>query len=29
MLILGFLQSGVPDEHIKMMCQTNAQNLLH
>ena len=29
MLILSFLQSGVPDEHIKMMCQTNAQNLLH
>ena len=29
MLILGCLQSGIPDEHIKMMCQTNAYNLLH
>jgi len=28
-LIVGFLQSGVPDEHIKMMCQTNPHNLLH
>ncbi len=29
MLILGFLQNGVPDEHVKLMCQTNARNLLH
>ena len=29
MLILSFLQSGVPDEHVKMMCQTNGYNLLH
>ncbi len=29
MLILGFLQSGVPDEHVKLMCQANAYNLLH
>ena len=28
-LILGFIQSGVPDEHVKLMCQTNAHNLLH
>ncbi len=28
MLILGCLQSGIPDEHVKMMCQTNAYNLL-
>ncbi len=29
MLILGFLQSGVPDEHVRLMCRTNAYNLLH
>ena len=29
MLIMGFLQSGVPDEHVKLMCQSNAYNLLH
>jgi hypothetical protein len=29
MLILGCLQSGIPDEHVRMMCQTNAYNLLH
>lgn len=29
MLILSFLQSGVPDDHVKLMCQTNAYNLLH
>lgn len=28
-LILGFLYRGVPDTHVKMMCQTNAYNLLH
>ena len=28
-LILGFLFQGVPDEHIKLMCRTNAYNLLH
>ena len=28
-LILRFLLSGVPDEHVKLMCQTNAYNLLH
>jgi len=28
-LIFGFLQSGVPDEHVKLMCRTNARNLLH
>ena len=28
-LILGFLYRGVPDEHVKLMCQTNAYNLLH
>ncbi len=28
-MILGFLFHGVPDEHVKMMCQTNAHNLLH
>ncbi len=28
-LILGFLFRGVPDEHVKMMCQTNAYSLLH
>jgi len=28
-LIVGFLQSDIPDEHIKLMCQTNAYNLLH
>jgi len=28
-LIVNFMQSGVPDEHIKLMCQTNAYNLLH
>jgi hypothetical protein len=28
-LILGFLFHGVPDEHVKMMCQTNPYNLLH
>jgi hypothetical protein len=29
MLILSFLQSGVADEHVRMMCRTNAYNLLH
>jgi len=29
MLILSYLQKGVPDKHVKMMCQTNAYNLLH
>jgi hypothetical protein len=29
MLILSYLQRGVPDKHVKMMCQTNAYNLLH
>jgi len=28
-LILHFLLSGVSDEHVKLMCQTNAYNLLH
>ncbi len=28
-LILGFLFRGVPDEHVKMMCQTNSHSLLH
>ena len=28
-LILGFLYRGVPDDQVKMMCQTNAYNLLH
>lgn len=28
-LILGFLLRGVPDEHVKLMCQINAYNLLH
>jgi len=28
-LILGFLQSGVADEHVRLMCKTNAYNLLH
>lgn len=28
-LILSFLLSGVPDEQVKLMCQTNAYNLLH
>ena len=28
-LIFGFLVRGVPDEHVKLMCQTNAYNLLH
>jgi len=28
-LILGFLYRGVPDEHVKLMCQNNAYNLLH
>lgn len=28
-LILGFLYRGVPDNHVKLMCQTNAYNLLH
>lgn len=27
--IVGFMQSGVPDEHIRLMCRTNAYNLLH
>ncbi len=27
--IVKFMQSGVPDEHIRLMCQTNARNLLH
>jgi hypothetical protein len=25
--ISGFLRSGVPDEDVKLMCQTNAYNL--
>ena len=29
MLILAFLQSGVPDEKVKLMFQTNAYNLVH
>jgi hypothetical protein len=28
-LILGFLFRGVPDAQIRLMCQTNAHNLLH
>ena len=28
-LILEFLIRGVPDEHVKLMCQINAYNLLH
>jgi hypothetical protein len=28
-LILAFLLKEVPDAHVKMMCQTNAYNLLH
>jgi hypothetical protein len=28
-LIIYFLLNGVPDEHVKLMCQTNAYNLLH
>lgn len=28
-LILGFLYRGVPDRHVKLMCQTNGHNLLH
>ncbi len=28
-LIVGFMNKGVPDKHIKLMCQTNAYNLLH
>jgi hypothetical protein len=28
-LIVGFIQSGVPDEHIAMMCKTNPHRLLH
>jgi hypothetical protein len=28
-LILEFLIRGVPDEHVKLMCQTNGYNLLH
>lgn len=28
-LILGFLYHDVPDEHVKLMCQTNAYGLLH
>ena len=28
-LILGFLIRGVPDKDVKLMCQTNAYNLLH
>ena len=28
-LILGFLLRGVPDKDVKLMCQTNAYNLLH
>lgn len=27
--ILRFLYEGVPDDHVKLMCQTNAYNLLH
>jgi len=28
-LIFGFMQSGVPDDHVRLMCQTNPRNLLH
>ncbi|MCK9357997.1 MAG: DUF6282 family protein [Dehalococcoidia bacterium] len=28
-LIVGFIQSGVPDEHIRLMCQANPYSLLH
>jgi len=28
-LIVGFMQSGVPDEHIRLMCQANPYYLLH
>lgn len=28
-LIAAFLYRGVPDEHVKLMCQSNAYNLLH
>lgn len=28
-LIVSFMQRGVPDEHIRLMCQTNPRNLLH
>lgn len=28
-LIVGFMQSDVPDEHIAMMCKTNPHSLLH
>lgn len=28
-LILGFMKRGVPDKELKLMCQTNAYNLLH
>lgn len=28
-LILGFLLNGVSDDDVKLMCQTNAYNLLH
>ncbi len=28
-LILGFLYRGVPDKDVKLMCQTNAYDLLH
>ncbi len=28
-LILGFLMRGIPDAQVKLMCQTNAYNLLH
>ena len=29
MLILNLLQSGVPDKDVKLMCQSNAHDLLH
>ena len=28
-LIFGFMQSGVPDDHVRLICQTNPRNLLH
>jgi hypothetical protein len=28
-LIVGFMQSGVPDDHIRLMCRTNPASLLH
>lgn len=28
-LILYFLYKGVSDDHVKLMCQINAYNLLH